>query len=260
MASAGVTIGYRDSGGWRPPVVLLHGLAGSGREFVATAEALPEFRVILVDLRGHGESTRRPRDLGRAAYVADVVGVIESVVGGPVALVGQSMGGHTAMLVAAVRPDLVGRLVLLESTAGGDGDQASREALRRYFQGWPVPFRDEQAATDFLGSGVLQRAWVADLERRADGLWPRFAVDALVETMEAVDEAPRWAEWESVKAPTLAVFADNGMFDEVTKHDFVVRGRDVRRIDIPAAGHDAHLEAPSAWIATLRAFLLHPCG
>src|SRR5699024_4134871 len=114
MASAGVTIGYRDSGGWRPPVVLLHGLAGSGREFVATAEALPEFRVILVDLRGHGESTRRPRDLGRAAYVADVVGVIESVVGGPVALVGQSMGGHTAMLVAAVRPDLVGRLVLLE--------------------------------------------------------------------------------------------------------------------------------------------------
>ena len=45
-------------------------------------------------------STTRPGDLSREAFVADVIHVIESAVGGPVALVGQSMGGHTAMLVA----------------------------------------------------------------------------------------------------------------------------------------------------------------
>jgi hypothetical protein len=62
---------------------------------LATARALPEFRTILVDLRGHGRSTRIPNDLSREAFAADVVQVIETMVGGPVVLVGQSMGGHT---------------------------------------------------------------------------------------------------------------------------------------------------------------------
>jgi pimeloyl-ACP methyl ester carboxylesterase len=72
-------------------VVILHGLAGSAREFLPTAAALPEFRTVLVDLRGHGSSTRCPHDLSREAFVADVVRVIEEVAAGPVVLVGQSM-------------------------------------------------------------------------------------------------------------------------------------------------------------------------
>lgn len=211
--------------------------------------------MILIDLRAHGDSTRRPRDLSRSAYVGDVVRVIETAADGPVALVGHSMGGHTAMLVAAARPDLVTKLVLLETTAGGDGDQTSREAMRRYFEPWPLPFPNEQAASDFLGDGALQRAWAANLEHRTDGLWPKFEPDALVKTMEAVDEEPRWAEWESIIAPALVVFAENGMFDEDTKHKFVVRGQNVERVDIPRSGHDAHLDAPSAWAATLDVFL-----
>lgn len=68
-----------------------------------TAEALlPERHVIVVDQRGHGYSTRRPRDLSRRAYVEDVVAVVEQLAGGvPVTVVGQSMGGHTALLFAA---------------------------------------------------------------------------------------------------------------------------------------------------------------
>jgi pimeloyl-ACP methyl ester carboxylesterase len=119
---SGVQINYFDTGGSGPPVVILHGLAGSATEFFETARALPEYRTLLVDLRGHGRSTRRPGDLSREAFVADVVQVIEHAVGGPAALIGQSMGGHTAMMVAANRPDLVSRLVLLESGAGGGSD------------------------------------------------------------------------------------------------------------------------------------------
>ncbi len=255
VASGEVTISYYDTGGNQRPVVILHGLAGSAMEFVATAEALTGFRVILIDLRAHGDSTRRPQDLSRAAYVDDVVHVIETAVGSPVALVGQSMGGHTAMLVAADRPDLVTKLVLAETTVGGNGDRASREAMWRYFESWPVPFADAQAASGFLGEGVLERAWVASLEQRADGLWPRFEPGAMVETMEAVDDKLRWDEWERVTIPTLVVFADDGMFDEDTKHEFVTCGQQARRVDIPRSGHDTHLDAPSFWTSTLRAFL-----
>jgi len=242
-----------DTGGDGRPVVILHGLAGSSREFFATAGALPEFRTVLVDLRGHGQSTPIPSDLSRMAFVADVVQVIKTVVGAPVVLVGQSMGGHTAMLLAAARPDLVSKLVLLETGPGG-GSPAEYEGMGDFFRSWPVPFTDREAACAFLGDGPLPRAWVADLEERADGLWPRFEADVMVKTMNDVI-IPRWAEWESVSAPTLVVYGEKGMFSADEKSAFVERGRDVRRVDLAGASHDGHLDTFEEWVAVLRSFL-----
>ncbi|HEY8720737.1 alpha/beta fold hydrolase [Pengzhenrongella sp.] len=59
-------------------MVILHGLAGSSTEFIPTAESLEEYRVLLIDQRGHEQSTRIPVDTSRAAFVADVVRVIET--------------------------------------------------------------------------------------------------------------------------------------------------------------------------------------
>lgn len=236
-----------------PAVVILHGLAGSAREFFPTAEALPEFRTVLVDLRGHGASTRCPGDLSREAFVADVVRVIEAA-GPPVALVGQSMGGHTAMLVAAARPDLVSRLVLLEADAGGGG-AADHAAMGRYFRSWPLPFPSRQAAREFLGEGPLAQAWAEDLEERSGGYWPRFDAGVMMEAISGV-AVPRWAAWESVATPTLVVFGSNGMFPDASKDEFVRRGRHVTRADLPGASHDAHLDSFAAWITALRSFLL----
>ena len=241
------------AGGGGPAVVILHGLAGSAREFLPTAAALPEQRTILIDLRGHGGSTRNPADVSREAYVADVVRVIEEV-GPPVVLVGQSMGGHTAMLVAAARPDLVSRLVLLEADAGG-GRSEDHEAMGDYFRSWPVPFRSRAAATAFLGDAPLAQAWVADLEERDGGFWPRFDAGVMVAAIVPV-RVPRWAEWERVSAPTLVVYAQEGLFDERAKAEFVRRGRNVTRVDLPGASHDAHLDCFGPWVAALRGFVL----
>lgn len=84
-----------DRGGDGPPVILLHGLAGSSRELLPTADALTDrFHVLLIDQRGHGRSLRRPADLSREAFVGDVVSVIERLLPGEsVRIVGQSPGG-----------------------------------------------------------------------------------------------------------------------------------------------------------------------
>lgn len=236
-----------------PAVVILHGLAGSAREFFPTAAALPERRTVLTDLRGHGGSTRHPADVSREAYVADVVRVIEEA-GPPVVLVGQSMGGHTAMLVAAARPELVARLVLLEADAGG-GRSDDHAAMGDYFRSWPVPFPNRAAAAAFLGDAPLAQAWVADLEECDGGFRPRFDAGVMVAAISAV-AAPRWAEWELVSAPTLVVYGEEGLFDEADKAEFVRRGRNVTRVDLPAASHDAHLDCFGPWLAALRGFVL----
>lgn len=160
------------------------------------------------------------------------------------------MGAHTAMLVAAARPDLVSRLVMLEGNQGG-GSAADHQALGDFFRSWDVPFVSRAAAAEALGDGPLQRAWVEDLEQRADGWYPRFDADVVQAVITAVGEE-RWAEWEGLEVPVVAVFADGGMFTEQQKAELVARGRDVRRVDLAGASHDAHLDCFDAWVAALR--------
>ncbi|CAL9557028.1 2-succinyl-6-hydroxy-2,4-cyclohexadiene-1-carboxylate synthase [Nocardiopsis dassonvillei] len=244
-----------DTGGDGPPVVILHGLAGSAREFEPTARALaPDFRVLLPDQRGHGRSTRRPEDTSRAAFAADAAAVAEGIAGGPVRLVGQSMGAHTALLTAAARPDLVERLVLLEGHPAGSGGPDEAARIGAFFASWPLPFPDREAARAFLGADVLSAAWAADLEQGPDGLRPRFDADVMEEVAATLRE-PRWAEWESVAAPALAVFADQGIFTDTQKKEMVDRRPATVRVDLDAS-HEAHLEDPDTCIALLRGFLL----
>ena len=227
----GVSVSYLVVHGADPAVVSLHGLAGSSREFLPTAQALAGRRVVLIDQRGHGSST--------------LLGVVD--------LVGQSMGAHTAMLAAALRPDLVRQLVLLECDAdGGTTDEA--KAVGDYFRSWEVPYETRKSAQAALGNSPLSRAWAADLEERQDGLYPRFDPDVMTRTLTAV-MCPRWDEWESITTPTLVVYAEHGMFTDKQKDQFIKRGRDVSRVDLAGASHDAHLDAFDQWIDALRGFL-----
>ncbi|WP_422936643.1 alpha/beta fold hydrolase [Sinomonas sp. P47F7] len=233
--------------------MILHALAGSSREFVPTARALPGRKVVLVDQRGHGLSTRVPVDTSRSSFVGDAVRVIEAESNVPVDLVGHSMGAHTAMLAAASRPDLVRRLVLLESDEGS-GSQDDLVALGEYFRSWKIPFVSREDALASLGNGPLAQAWVADMEEREDGLHPRFEPEVMIATITAV-AVPRWQEWESVTAPTLVIYAHGGMFTEEQKTRFVSRGRNATRMDLRGATHDAHLDAFHQWTRALIGFI-----
>lgn len=256
MRRHGVELAVTDRGGKGPPLLLLHGLAGSSRELLPTADALADsYRVLLLDQRGHGLSTRRPLDLSRKAFVDDVVAVLEQIVPGePCTLVGQSMGAHTAFLVAAARPDLVERLVMLEGHVAGSDDRGDAVALGRFFASWPVPFTDEEEARAFLGSEAIVAAWIADLEMTPQGLRPRFDADVMQRTIEAVHR-PRWVEWEALQVPALAVFAKGGLFSEADKAELIRRRPSSEMVDLAAGSHDAHLDAFDEWIGALREWL-----
>jgi pimeloyl-ACP methyl ester carboxylesterase len=246
-----------DFGGTGPPMLLLHGLAGYGGEWRDSADLLTDsYRVFALDQRGHGNSQRRPLDTSREAYVEDAAAAIGKLGLGPVTLVGQSMGANTAMLVAADHPELVTALVVIEGSPDGPDDPQlgvqAAEQIGKSLRRWPVPFADRDAArTFFVEKGFDAETWADGLERRPDGLWPRFEVDALVACMADLQSRAYWEQWRQVRCPTLLVFGEHGMFD--TEHEQRVADAlpGCSLVRVPSAGHDVHLDAPASWVEAL---------
>jgi pimeloyl-ACP methyl ester carboxylesterase len=101
-----------DFGGSGPSLVLVHGLGGSTTNWNAVAPALTAIgRVRAIDLPGFGLTPPRS-DFRLETHRDSVIGYLETS-GGPVTLIGNSTGGLLAELIAATRPDLVDRLILV---------------------------------------------------------------------------------------------------------------------------------------------------
>ncbi|WP_328871671.1 alpha/beta hydrolase [Streptomyces sp. NBC_00287] len=247
----GTRIAYRDHPAHGPAVLLLHGLAGHQGEWddLTTRLLADGHRVVTYDARGHGASTRHPTTVSREACTADAAALIEHLSLSPVTLIGQSLGGHTAILLAATRPDLVASLVLIE--AGPERTPTDTPAqIATWLDSWPKPFKSFEEARDFLG----HEAWARGLEERGEGWWPRVERDVMVEMITDATRRDYWAEWRRTTAPALVVRGENGWMPEAECDAMSARPRTELRT-IPGAGHDVHLDQPGRLHAAIREFL-----
>jgi pimeloyl-ACP methyl ester carboxylesterase len=246
-----LTVRRYDYGGTGEPVLLMHGLCGYAGEWSTTTDWLTAtHHVYAFDARGHGHSERRPADVSRAAHVADAVEVLAAI--GPAVVVGQSLGGHTALLLAAGHPELVRSLVLVESGPNGPGPEAP-DHIDRWLAGWPIPFPDRPAAVAFLGGGAVGAAWAGGLEHRDGGWWPRFDRDVMVATIAAA-VGRRWDAWDRITVPTLVVKGGAGYMD-ADEFARMAAAAHVTAVEVPGAGHDVHLDSPDPWRVAVSGFL-----
>jgi pimeloyl-ACP methyl ester carboxylesterase len=106
---------YADHGGHGRPIVLVHGLGGSRLNWLAVAPGLAQdHRVFALDLIGHGLTPRAGRKATLANHRRLIDGFIEKIAGEPAVLVGNSTGGHLSILEAALRPENVAGLILVD--------------------------------------------------------------------------------------------------------------------------------------------------
>src|SRR5438132_7899805 len=96
-----VKLAYDDSGeADLSPVVFLHGLSSARTTWARiTARIAPRDRIVSIDLRGHGESSRAPGTYTLDNYGADAIAFCEEIVQAPALLVGHSLGGVVAAYV-----------------------------------------------------------------------------------------------------------------------------------------------------------------
>jgi pimeloyl-ACP methyl ester carboxylesterase len=256
-----------------PLVTFLHGAGLNAHTWDTTILALG-LPALAIDLPGHGDSSWRTD----AAYVArvlapDVAAGMDAWTEGPQVLVGQSLGGLTAAAVAASRPDLVRRLVVIDITPGIDSN-AGPTQIREFFSG-PTDWgsRDElvdRALAFGLGGSrtAAERGVYFNSRVREDGRveWKHhFAHLAAAmaagsegtvgddatgaqrdqDALAAVLGEAGWEDLEAVAAPITLVRGDRGYVTEADEKEFHAR---VPKADsaVFASGHNVQEEQPKA--------------
>lgn len=119
--SDGVRLRGTDRGEGDETVVLSHSYLADHRHFAAQIDALAQrYRVIAYDHRGHGASDTPGDGYSMQRITDDGIDLIESLGAGPVHWVGLSTGGFVGMRIALQRPELLKRLVLMDTSAGAE--------------------------------------------------------------------------------------------------------------------------------------------
>lgn len=248
-----------------PPVVVLHGIMGHGREWDALVERLaPHHRVTTLDQRGHGRSSwGGPYEVERMA--ADVAEVCEHLDLRSATLVGHSMGGMVGLVLAEQRPDLVARLVLVDVAPG-----TIETPLAGELAAWLPQLAEARYATvdDALGEWLdgdplarpdLLRSYVAHcLVEDEDGrLRWRFDGRGLVRFIsDGVSPRRLWQAVDAIEQPTLLVRGRHSpAVDADAAAQVLRRLGSGALVEVDDAAHDLGVQQPEAVADAVLAFL-----
>jgi esterase len=243
-----------------PPLVILHGLFGSKRNWGMIAKALARnHRVIAADLRNHGDSPWHD-EMTYAAMAADIARLIETRVGGPANVIGHSMGGKASMVLALTQPDHVDRLIIADippapRNSGLDAYVSAMAALdigamarRADVETHLEPAIPEKGIRSFLAQNVVPHD--------ESGMAWKLNLPVIGASMPHIEDFPDIDSEDAFPRAALHLVGGKSEYVLPAHHAEIDRLFPLAEIaEIPDAGHWLHAEQPKAFIEAVEAFL-----
>jgi pimeloyl-ACP methyl ester carboxylesterase len=265
LAVDGGTIAY-DVAGEGPLVVLAHGMGDSrpSYRFVVPQLVAAGYRVANVDLRGCGESSTGWAAYSRTAIAGDLIAVIRHL-GGPAVVVGQSISGGAATIVAATAPELVNGVVELAPFTRNQSIKLSDLRVKRFRQGM-----SRLLVTGMLGS---VKTWLSYLDVAFPGHKPADWDDQVARIRRDMSESARMKAMQKmgtssagdagkhlagVRCPALIIEGtqDPDWGDPRAEGEAIVAAMPNATLElIEGAGHYPHTQYPDETSALIVAFL-----
>jgi 2-succinyl-6-hydroxy-2,4-cyclohexadiene-1-carboxylate synthase len=264
IPAAGVSLRGIDEGSGEP-VLVLHGFTGRSESMEGVAAGLREdFRVLRLDLVGHGESDapEDPAAYGMERCVEQVEACLDALALPRVHVLGYSMGGRTALALAARRPGRVRSLVMVGASAGIAAPEARTERVRA----------DEALALDIEREGLaafVERWMALPLFASQARLGPAFLAAAreerlrndprgLARSLRGMGGGAQPPLHDALPGLDLPVLLAVGALDEKFRgiaDALAARLPRARIATIEEAGHACHLEQPERFLEAARGFL-----
>jgi pimeloyl-ACP methyl ester carboxylesterase len=247
-----------------PAVVLLHGGALNSHSWDAML-LLHDIPALALDLPGHGLSSWFEDPVYLPRRVADAMApAIADLAPRANALIGHSLGGLASLALAARRPDLVRRLVIVDATPGSTPDR-SRDILElaadTEFDSLESAVQHTLAQRPNRTAERIRRGLLHNARQRADGRWtwrhdtrPHPSGDRWEMMFEELPSG--WEDAAAVRCPTLLIQGSRSRIvldQDVDRYRQVVADLRVTRIE--DAGHNVHGDQPAALGAAIVAFL-----
>ncbi|MFY0635829.1 MAG: alpha/beta fold hydrolase [Vannielia sp.] len=239
-----------------PALLIAHGLFGSARNWNVIAKRLSgPRRVVTVDMRNHGQSpwfdSHSYPDLA-----ADLAEVIEAE-GAPMDLLGHSMGGKAAMMLALTRPELIRRLVVADIAPVAYSHTQGHliDAMRALdLTGLASRSEADKRLAAHVDDAGTRAFLLQSLDLKSDPPRWRFNLDALEAEMSKIVGWP--GPTGEFSGPALFLTgAESDYVRAEARPEIKARFPHARFAKIPGAGHWLHADKPRAFEATLEAYL-----
>jgi len=241
-----------------PPVVLLHPFPANHRIWLPAAELLAgRYRLILPDLRGHGQSTPGDGPATMQKHAADLVRLTEASGVGKAVYAGVSIGGYILFDLWRRHRDRVSGLILCDTRAGADGDEARANRFKAAAdvekQG-PVQFVDSMIPK-LLGDTT--RTTRPDLVDRARKMMLEASAAGIAAMQRGMASRPdSTADLKTINVPTLVIVGAEDTLTPLSEAESMQRQIPGSRLQvIPRAGHYAVFEQHEAAGKAIRGFL-----
>lgn len=246
-----ISIHYTRTGNNKPPIVLLHGLVANGMCWKNIAQALTDnFNVIMPDARGHGKSSASDSGYTYENLKNDVIAFLTAMNLSDVVLVGHSMGGLTAALVAYQSP-LIRAVILADPTF---------LSLERQWEVWESDVIDQHKKMLSMSLDEL----IADRQKthpnRPEELNKLFAEARLQTSINAFNilmpPNPEYRQIiKEIECPCLLLYGDRGIISNDQANDLRKINSLVTTIEIKNAGHSIYVDQPLQFVNNVIKFV-----
>jgi pimeloyl-ACP methyl ester carboxylesterase len=259
----GLQLHYQDFGtAGKPALMCLHGGAAHGHWFDFVAPGFtPDFHVLAIDQRGHGDSQwADPPAYSYHDYASDLDKVAAKLDLRDYTLIGHSMGGMVALVYAATYPGRMKKLVIVDTSLNLSEERLSAMRGVGQREGSSYATRDDLVARFKLRPGnslapmEIQRHIAGYSARQfPDGGWRHKFDRGVYALREQMDGTPLW---DRIKVPALLVRADRSPRITPEIHAAVkARAPQVELATVPESDHHATLDNPAGFVQAVRPFL-----
>ena len=246
---------YYEVTGDGPPLLLIHGLGSSCRDWEKQVEPFAkEYRIITLDLRGHGLSGKPPGPYSIRMFAEDTVALIRKLNIAPLHVVGISMGGMVAFELGVRFPELLRSMVIVNSYP-----ETRVETLQERAQVWRrflfLELLGMRGTGVMLGSRLFPKREQRDLRELFVIRWSENDKRAYRESLSAVLNWDVEQHLGEITCPVLVIASDQDYMPLEEKRAYVEKIPNAELVVIEDARHAVTAEKPEQFNTILGEFL-----